>query len=223
MARLVVMSDTHGQHRAIAVPEGDVLVHCGDFCTHGKEREAQAFARWFQSLPHRHKVVIAGNHDRCLELDPSLAAALFDDCTYLCDAAAEVAGLRFYGAPWQPWFLDWAFNLPRGEPLRRKWALIPPQTDVLLTHGPPMEVLDRTFAGVHAGCEELRAAVARLTPPLHVFGHIHEGFGVVRHGATLFGNASICDLAYDPTRAPLVFDLEPGGPARAVDGGASVE
>src|SRR5690606_28434943 len=113
LMRLVVISDTHGQHRAIDVPEGDVVVHCGDFCTHGKEREARAFAAWFRELPHPEKVVIAGNHDRCLELDASLAGELFAGCTYLFDSAATVAGLSFYGAPWQPWFLDWAFNLPR--------------------------------------------------------------------------------------------------------------
>ena len=211
--RLVVISDTHGQHRGIDLPEGDVVVHCGDFCTHGKEREARAFAAWFRELPHPEKVVIAGNHDRCLELDAGLAGELFAGCTYLFDSAATVAGLSFYGAPWQPWFLDWAFNLPRGEPLRAKWALIPEGIDVLVTHGPPMEILDRTFAGIHAGCADLRAAVERVRPALHLFGHIHEAFGVERHGEVLYANASTCDLDYRATHPPLVFDVDPGGAA----------
>ena len=216
MPRLVVISDTHGRHRALDLPEGDVLVHCGDFCTHGKEREARAFADWMRGQPHPHKVVVAGNHDRCLELDPSLAETLFEGCTYLFDTSATVAGLSFHGSPWQPWFLDWAFNLPRGEPLREKWALIPDGIDVLITHGPPMHVLDRTFAGIHAGCADLREAVERVRPALHLFGHIHEGFGTERHGDILFVNASTCDLEYQATHRPVVIDLVPGGPASEI-------
>ena len=90
--RLVAISDTHGRHRQLVMPEGDVVIHCGDFCARGKEREARDFAAWFRALPHVHKVVIAGNHDLCLERDPSRAAELFDGCPYLFDRAATVAG-----------------------------------------------------------------------------------------------------------------------------------
>lgn len=214
--RLVAISDTHGRHQQLVMPEGDVVIHCGDFCARGKEREARDFAAWFRALPHVHKVVIAGNHDLCLERDPSLAAELFDGCTYLFDRAATVAGLRFYGSPWQPWFHDWAFNLPRGEALRAKWDQIPAGLDVLLTHGPPMDVLDRTIMGIQAGCADLRDAVARAQPALHLFGHIHEAFGVERHGPVLHANVASCVFDYRSVRAPVVFELEPGGEARLI-------
>ena len=206
--RLVAISDTHRLHDRIEVPDGDILVHAGDFCSRGKASEVRAFADWFEAQPHRHKIVVAGNHDRCLELDPQLAVQMFTRSTYLCDASAEIAGLAFYGAPWQPWFLDWAFNLPRGEPLRKKWALIPSDVDVLITHGPPMGVLDTTFDGEHVGCEELSAAIARIQPRVHIFGHIHEGYGTHQAGKTLHINASICTLAYQPDNLPIVIDLD---------------
>src|SRR5262245_56304965 len=127
MPRLVLLSDTHGHHDKLRVPEGDVLVHAGDFCTSGKEAQVRTFARWLAKQPHPHKIVIAGNHDRCLEIHIPLGDELFQQAgaTYLLDRAATVAGLRFYGSPWQPEFLNWAFNLPRGEPLRAVWSKIP--------------------------------------------------------------------------------------------------
>lgn len=207
MPRLVLLSDTHGHHKDIEVPDGDILVHAGDFCTSGKEWQVQAFARWLAKQPHEHKVVIAGNHDRCLELDPPLGARIFECATYLLDQAATVCGLRFYGSPWQPEFLSWAFNLPRGEPLREVWSKIPGGIDVLVTHGPPFGVLDRTYDGLYVGCEELRTAIDRVKPRLHVFGHIHEGAGTHAEGGTLFVNASNCTVRYDPTNPPIVVDV----------------
>lgn len=211
MPRLVLLSDTHGFHERLEVPEGDVLVHAGDFSS-GKEWQVRAFARWLRKQPHAHKVVIAGNHDRCLELDTALGKPLFEGATYLLDEEATVAGLRFYGSPWQPDFMGWAFNLPRGEPLRAVWAKIPNDIDVLITHGPPFGVLDRTFAGLYVGCEEMRMAIDRALPRLHVFGHIHEGAGAVVEGRTLFVNASICTESYEPTNPAIVVDVPlPGG------------
>jgi predicted phosphodiesterase len=216
MPRLVLLSDTHGHHDALDVPEGDVLVHAGDFCTSGKEAQARRFARWLAAQPHAHKVVIAGNHDRCLELDMGLGDTIFTGATYLLDREVTVAGLRFYGSPWQPEFLSWAFNLPRGEPLRAVWAKIPAGIDVLVTHGPPFGVLDRTYAGLDVGCEELRMAVDRAQPRLHVFGHIHEGAGTMVEGGTLFVNASTCTLAYEPKNPIVVVDVPLDRGERAV-------
>jgi calcineurin-like phosphoesterase family protein len=207
MPRLVLLSDTHGFHERLAVPEGDVLVHTGDFCTSGKEHQARRFARWFEAQPHPHKIVIAGNHDRCLEIDIALGHQIFAGVTYLLDQEATVAGLRFYGSPWQPEFLSWAFNLPRGEPLRAVWAKIPVGVDVLLTHGPPFGVLDRTIAGALVGCEELRMAIDRVEPRLHAFGHIHEGAGRAIEGRTLFVNASVCTVGYEPSLPIHVVDV----------------
>jgi Icc-related predicted phosphoesterase len=103
--------------------------------------------------------------------------------------------------------MDWAFNLQRGPALREKWALIPEGTDVLITHGPPFGILDWTARGERVGCEDLLEAVRRVKPRLHVFGHIHEGYGEHEQDGTRFVNASICTEAYQPTNAPIVVDV----------------
>jgi len=206
MLRLVIISDTHGFH-GFPVPPGDVLIHAGDGCARGTLAEAQAWASFLRGLPHRHKIVIAGNHDRVFESDFAEAKRAFAGLDFLHDTGCEREGVQFWGAPWQPWFLSWAFNLPRGPELAAKWALIPDATDVLVTHGPPMGILDETYAGEPVGCEDLRRAVSRVRPRVHVFGHIHEGYGTERIDETLFVNASVCTLAYKPTNAPIVVDL----------------
>jgi len=218
--RLVLVSDTHNRHGALELPDGDVLVHAGDATLRGTAEELAAFAAWFRAQPHRHKLFVAGNHDRLLEDAPASARALLGDgILYLQDAGVVIEGMRFWGSPWQPWFLSYAFNLPRGKALRERWALIPEGTDVLVTHGPPRRRLDRVEGalgrtlgvllgqGPHAGCDDLREAVARRRPSLHVFGHIHEGYGQEQDHGTRFVNASSVDARYQPVNAPVVVDL----------------
>ncbi|KAH8096609.1 Metallo-dependent phosphatase-like protein [Cristinia sonorae] len=83
-----------------------------------------------------------------------------------------------YGSPWSPWFYDWAFNYRRGEDAEKRVAAYE-KTDILLTHGPPHKILDKTTRGDDAGCEALMARLPSLRPRLHVFGHIHEDHGAV--------------------------------------------
>ncbi|KAH9947182.1 Metallo-dependent phosphatase-like protein [Amylocystis lapponica] len=83
-----------------------------------------------------------------------------------------------YGSPWSPWFHNWAFNYERGEEAKNLVAAFP-KSDILVTHGPPFEILDMTVTREHVGCEELRARLSCLRPRLHVFGHIHEDHGAV--------------------------------------------
>ena len=119
--------------------------------------------------------------------------------------------MTFWGSPWQPRFLDMAFNLERGTELREKWDLIPAHVDVLITHGPPQFVLDRTETGENVGCEELRAATQRTCPRLHVFGHIHHGHGWRRPESTLHVNASNCASRHEPLNPVVVVDLPVDG------------
>jgi predicted phosphohydrolase len=213
--RLVCLSDTHGLHDSLDVPDGDVLVHAGDCTRHGNEDEVRAFAAWLARLPHRDKVVIAGNHDWLFERKPEKARELLGDVHYLLDEEVTLGGLRFFGAPWQPWFFDWAFNLRRGPELAAAWARIPDGIDVLVTHGPPMGVLDEVAPGRGVGCEELGKALERVRPRLHVFGHIHEGYGVARNGETLSVNACNCDVRYRPVNPAVVVEWGEGRPVQA--------
>lgn len=213
--RLVCISDTHNGHAQVDLPAGDILVHTGDFSAHGRLDEIRRFLDWFATVgPFRHRLLVAGNHDFAFERTPALARALLPEgVTYLQGDGVELDGLRFWGSPLTPAFGGWAFGGPEDE-LDREWSRIPDDVDVLLTHGPPWGVLDHlATTGRSVGCRALARTVARLAPRLHVFGHIHEGYGRVQQGRTLFVNAAICDVNYQPGQRPQVIDLatEPPG------------
>lgn len=211
MTRIVCLSDTHNLHEEISVPEGDVLIHAGDATTRGTIAEIASFNRWFARLPHRRKVFVAGNHDWLFETDNNLARSLIDfSIHYLQDSLIEIENLKIYGSPWQPRFFNWAFNLDRGAEMAEKWRLIPNDIDVLITHGPPRGILDqvqRLDFVENTGCEELMKRVQTIKPKLHIFGHIHCGYGTAERFGTKFINASNCDESYIPSNLPIVFDL----------------
>jgi Icc-related predicted phosphoesterase len=219
MIRIVATSDTHAKHRALDVPAGEILVHAGDLTSMGSLEDVVEFNDWLGSLPHPHKIVIAGNHDFCFERDREASEPLLTNCIYLHDSAATVLGIRFWGSPWQPWFFNWAFNLERGDEIRRKWDLIPDNTDVLITHGPPFGHGDRTRSGELVGCQDLLEVVERIRPRLHVYGHIHEGYGLSSNDYTTMVNASSCDSSYDPVNPPVVFEYDPRWNAERSGGG----
>jgi len=221
----VAISDTHNRAERVAIPDGDLLLHAGDLTMQGSEAELLRAARWLGTMQHRFRAIVAipGNHDFGIAADPEGYRELFraNGVTLLIDEAAVVEGLNVYGSPWQPWFYDWAYNFPQdddGAFARQTWAAIPRNTDVLMTHGPPYGILDKTFGGqdTRAGCPYLLAAVQGLAPRLqvHLFGHIHEGYGQLSQGGTLFVNASTCDRErYAPVQPPIELDVrvpEPG-------------
>lgn len=201
--RIVAMADTHDRHRHLTVPEGDVLVHAGDLTQSGTLPQLEAAARWLRALPHRHKVVIAGNHDFWLQGHREEARGLFDGLTYLEDEEVQLDGVRFYGSPWQPWFYDWAFNAHRGEAIDAIWRRIPAGLDVLVTHGPPAGYGDRVTDGTRVGCADLLRHLPRIGARLHLFGHIHEDPGQWQHGKTAVVNCTTNECE----RPPTVIDL----------------
>lgn len=206
---LVFISDTHNQHAKVSLPKGDVLLHCGDFSGRGRREEVEDFLEWMSSQPHPYKVLIAGNHDFMAERDPYLFNILMPkNVIYLNDSGAEVGGIRIWGSPIQPWFFDWAFNRQRGEDIRKHWDLIPPDTDILLTHGPPYGILDVVARdGRPVGCRDLLKKVTE-TPniKIHAFGHIHEAYGQLEQNEQLFINASILDQHYNMVNQAVVVD-----------------
>lgn len=225
--KIVLLSDTHGLHNSLRIPDGDILIHAGDLSPSGTDSEITDASRWLGSLPHRHKIAIAGNHDWLFERQPTRASGLLRSAgvTYLEDSGTSADGLAIYGSPRQPEFMHWAFNVPRGQ-LSRYWKHIPQELDILITHGPPYGILDQRvpprvrriapwedeepFEGSdHIGDEELLSAVEQAKPRIHVFGHVHGSYGRAQNNHTVFYNAAICNENYEPTRAPWVIDLHP--------------
>lgn len=211
--KIVCISDTHGLHKRVHVPPGDVLVHAGDFTDRGEPSEVDRFLDWLAALPHEHKVFVAGNHDFYVEEQN----AYFQDqvrtlprVSYLQDSGAVVAGLQFWGSPITPWFFDWAYNRHRGAEIREHWDLIPKDTQVLVTHGPPRGILDRNFRGENHGCDDLRDVIDQRLDRLrlHIFGHMHPGGGqILKSRGRIFVNAAICDESGYAKRAPLVVEV----------------
>jgi Icc-related predicted phosphoesterase len=222
MPKIVFISDTHGLHGQMQVPEGDILVHAGDMTNVGRINEVAALGVWLREMEKRFKfiVIVAGNHDWLFQKNRALAESLINQGTmgeatgkiiYLQDSGVTIDGLKIHGSPQTPWFFDWAFNVRRGE-LKPYWDKIPEGLDILITHGPPSGILDQAdphLGSEHVGCEELMEAVERTKPKIHVFGHIHGGYGKMEHVNTTFINASICDERYKPINAPWVIDMEP--------------
>lgn len=207
--KFVVISDTHGQHQKLSLPQGDVLIHAGDVSKKGTLRQIEDFLSWFSTLDFEYKIFIAGNHDFYFEkADPSEIKQLIpNNIIYLNDSAVEIAGTKIWGSPVQPWFHDWAFNRQRGTEIKKHWDLIPNDVDILVTHGPVYGILDTTIRGELVGCKELLSVVQRIKPKAFICGHIHEDYGTYQSEETLFINASILNLRYQVAHQPIVFEL----------------
>lgn len=207
--KIICISDTHGKHKQVPLPDGDILIHAGDISGRGEIWQVESFLQWFSAQPHTHKIFIAGNHDFLAERNAVLFKELIpDNIIYLNDSGIEIEGIKIWGSPVSPWFYDWAFNRSRGEEISKHWDLVPNDTDILITHGPVHGILDLTFDGQMVGCEELNKRIWEIQPRLHVCGHIHEAYGVTDTKGITFINASILDLEYQVAHSPVVIDWE---------------
>lgn len=138
---------------------------------------------------------------------------------YLQDKSITIEGYKIYGSPWTPEFCDWAFNYKKFNTIKfsdiylksdcyktphaeEVWARIPDDTDILITHGPPLGVLD-VGSDMRLGCSYLAERVNQLDLTAHIFGHIHESHGTKHTGKMISVNASICGIPYDTLQEPI--------------------
>lgn len=237
--RLVCCSDIHGFESKLTIPDGDVFIYAGDFSMRAQISHVQKFSQWVNSLPHKHKIVVAGNHDIAAEtMGWSWTKETFAPVIYLSHELVQVEGMSVFGSPYSSAIYtpsDWVFDYPRfGERGERLWnALLDlPQIDILVTHGPPYSIGDRV-GDVHPGEDPLVGdmtlydVVRRKQPLVHIFGHIHDGYGrherenmlvdlnwyakmspcQETHNRTVFYNVSVCDVNYQPINKITVIDL----------------
>lgn len=189
---LIILGDTHELHREVEVPAGDLLIFTGDFTMFSKNLSAiEDFDEWLGELSHRWKVVVPGNHEFFLEADPD-RRRMISNATVLIDEAAEIDGLKIYGSAMTPLY-GGAFGQSSPAARVRHWKRIPTDVNVLITHGPPHGVLDRSPGQLeHMGDPELKARVKELPSlRLHCFGHVHGAFGTIEENGVLSVNAAL--------------------------------
>jgi Icc-related predicted phosphoesterase len=119
----------------------------------------------------------------------------------------QIEGCTIWGSAITPWFFNWAFNRKRGNDINKHWKLIPSDTQLLITHGPAYGILDAVENEKHVGCVDLLKKVKEVMPKVHITGHIHEAYGRVKIGDTLFINASVLNEAYQLVNTPQTFQI----------------
>lgn len=202
------ISDTHTYHGLLTVPEGiDMVIHSGDATNprvpYASEQEMLNFISWYSSLPIKHKVFVAGNHDLCIERNfITKIDFMKNGIVYLENDYIEVEGLKIWGSPFTPSFGEgWAFNKKRSA-LHDLWKQIPDDVDIVVTHGPPKGILDLAYHQLNCiefcGDEALRKRMYLLNPKLCLFGHIHNNDDIINAGTmklsnhnTIYSNGSV--------------------------------
>lgn len=227
--KIAAISDTHHMHSLIPdFPTADVFVHAGDFMNTGiRKNELEDFVSWIDKipLPKERKLVIAGNHDimfdythpmsspnTCVKAETKLKAV----CTYLNEQEVVIDGIKFFGSAWTPRFFNWAFNADRGADIKTHWDKIPEDVQVLVTHGPPIGILDQVVPEEHPspifphlGCEDLSHKLSKLKQlKHHVFGHIHGSRGQKTIHNVTYTNPSFLTELYKPFPNSGYFILE---------------
>jgi Icc-related predicted phosphoesterase len=201
--QIVFLSDTHSLHRSLTdLPAGDMIIHAGDISMAGSGAEVMDFIDWFGSLDYKYKIFIAGNHDDCLDgkARERIQKFLPPNMHYLCNSGVETESIRFWGIPF---FISCELRI---EHYYLALKSIPCDTDVLITHRPPFGILDKS-ADIQYGCPDLLQTVRTICPRYHLFGHIHDAYGIKHHNGSTFINGAILNENYQLVNAPVVVEL----------------
>lgn len=230
--KLVIISDTHNLHKDLDIPECSTIIHCGDSTMTGTAAELRNFLTWFGQLPIENRILVWGNHEITTETQAVYDAwanrrgrssrdvqaiqnevqSLVDryGIIVLNDSGIEIDGIKFHGSHVQPEFCGWGWNRQRGAEIQKHWDLIPKDTNVLISHGPPMGIMDFVKGQGYVGCENLRDTIKTLPElKLHCFGHLHNNSGIIvdtKTGIT-YVNASNMNDNYNLVNDPRVIDI----------------
>ena len=222
VVRIVLISDTHNKHKMLELPEGDILIHAGDFTNDGTEEEIREFDTWLASLDYQYKIVVPGNHDKGMEAkakqeSESVQVTEMTNAIVLRGEVVEVMGLRVFGLPA-------TLNLPAGREMsafgadneeemkERARGITSARVDILVSHSPPLGVGDISRTGKHCGSQGLREVVFNLDEPpkLWAFGHVHESGGQTYRAKgieTVMVNAASFLRTEWFLRRPVVIDI----------------
>ena len=233
------ISDLHGHYPKLDA--GDLLIVAGDLTKSDTAGQFVQFFIWLSEQPYRKKIVISGNHDNILQEIPPIPDSLPESISYLCDSGTEFEyydprfpledegflpsgkrTLKIWGSPWTLRFDGMnphciAFTIDTEEELAEKWALIPDDVDILVTHGPPWQIRDEVetypegrFNSAlfdNIGSKSLIEITIKKQPLLHVFGHVHGGYGRENYEGCIYVNASHVNELYEPVNKPIRITL----------------
>jgi len=196
--KILHLSDTHGKHHLLKdLPLADIIVHSGDVSFAGSENEVMNFIEWFGALPYKYKIFVAGNHDDCLfgaNID-----GMPENCFYLCNSDVTIEGIKFYAVPM---FMEDVVSGNYNNNIQQ----IPFDTDILITHQPPYCILDFS-EGINYGNRDLLQVVLKIQPEYHLFGHIHNAYGIEKSNNTTFVNAAILNDDYEFAYKPVLLEI----------------
>jgi Icc-related predicted phosphoesterase len=194
---------THTYHDLLKVPKGiDIVIYSGD-CSNPRdpytnEPEVREFIDWYKELSPKYKIYIAGNHDSSIE-KKLVTKKDFEDngIIYLENDYVTIEGIKIFGSPYTPNFGNWSFMRDRNK-LDRFWRdAIHDNTDIVVTHGPPKGILDKSENrdGLMECCgdKSLLNKILEVQPAYHLFGHIHNGGNIVNAGLQ---KLSVCDTFF---------------------------
>jgi Icc-related predicted phosphoesterase len=211
--KVVCIADTHTMEDEITIPECDMLIHAGDFSYMGRwADEVEPFLEWFAVQPAKHKILICGNHEVMMSKAPGLLVMKCKELgiEFLRNEHTIKAERMIFGSPYSVKFGNWAYGLPDDE-LQDIWNMINPLTEILVIHGPPFGILDKTINGnIHVGSKTLEQHIKTLpNVKLVVCGHIHEAKGILVKDGVTYVNAAIAGFPrYQTLSQPIVLELE---------------
>ena len=216
--KICCIADLHGK-LDFKVPEADLLLVAGDLCPAYHEPwlcvDLQSdwlnieFRYWLSFQPVKECVSIFGNHDWIGEFSPYRIPKMNANFHYLQDSSIEIMGLKIYGSPWQLEFNNWAFNKTESQ-LISYWENIPEDIDILLVHSPPYKIMDKVDHGnfvKHIGSKSLKKRIKEIRPKIAVFGHNHNGYGIVEEDGIKFVNASLLNEKYEMVNEPVILEI----------------
>lgn len=228
--KILFISDTHELHRtmysveeAVATEEIDLIIHCGDGANHRNPHmnlnPMLDCLTWLNSLGPQ-VIYCPGNHDVSIEKDLIHLSQFKNVDIVIHDSITFQTGnedfIKIFCSPYTPTFgQGWAWNIKR-QKIDNVWKDIPEDTDILVTHGPPYGILDKTgYEGkmIEAvGCKSLLNHVHRVKPKIHAFGHVHDEKGCYNHGIfklwnTTFINASMVNLKQTEVNNCIIYEI----------------
>lgn len=217
--RIFAFADTHCQHNKLIVPDNiDIMICAGDFSDTKMYavnfNECVNFFDWYKNQKATYKILVPGNHETSIEKKMFTREQFIDmGFIYLEHEEIVVEGIKFFGSPYTPDFHNWAFMRNRNK-LGKYWDVIPDDTDVLITHGPPKAILDLAQRGKyveHVGDSALLKKVMKIQPKIHIFGHVHNNEDNI--------NAGIYKMLNHPTTFANVSCVKDGKDLEFVNNG----